>query len=351
MTTSNPASDITRTLEEEAQRGNVPRYDLIIIGAGPGGISMAHEAIAAGVAKERVLLVEKAAEHSFTLKKYYPDNKLVTANYKGFEAVCSGVMCLRDSSKQETISYLDEAIRANSMQVRYGETVNSIAKHDTEQRFTVVTDKNTYDCRVVSIAIGILGKPNKPEYKLPASLKGRLLFDLTTFEVRGSEVLVVGGGDSASEYCQYLVQKGNRVTLSYRQAAFTRMNDINRQSLLALAAQEQVEILYGSNIARIADSGGAPEVTFVGEEFGVRKYDYIVYALGGTTPSNFLKTIGIEFNGEQPYMKDGLETNVPGLFLIGDLSAGTKGGSIIWAFNSANTAIKRMCRDYLACNI
>ena len=38
---------------------------------------------------------------------------------------------------------------------------------------------------------------------------------------------MVGGGDSASEYCQYLVQRGNRVTLSYRRAEFVRMNDIN----------------------------------------------------------------------------------------------------------------------------
>lgn len=323
---------------------------MIIIGAGPAGISMANEAIAAGVSHEQVLLIEKTAEHSFSLKKYYPDNKLVTANYKGFEAVCNGVMCLKDSSKEETISYLDEAIRANGIRVHYAESVSKIAKHDPEQRFTVTTDKDEYDCRVVAIAIGILGKPNKPEYKLPVSLKGRLLFDLTSVEVSGSNVLVVGGGDSASEYCQYLVQKGNRVSLSYRQTSFTRMNDINRKSLLALAAQQQVEIFYGSNVTRVTDAGGCPEVTFAGDQLGARKYDYVVYALGGTTPNNFLKMIGIEFDGEQPTMKDGHETNVPGLFLIGDLSAGTKGGSIIWAFNSANTAMKRICRDYLACN-
>jgi hypothetical protein len=38
---------------------------------------------------------------------------------------------------------------------------------------------------------------------------------------------------------------------------------------------------------------------------------------------------------------------VPGLFLVGDLSAGTKGGSIIWAFNSTNTAMKKIGKDYL----
>ena len=59
--------------------------------------------------------------------------------------------------------------------------------------------------------------------------------------------------------------------------------------------------------------------------------------------------IGIEFNGDEPYLKDGYETNVPGMFLVGDLRAGTNGGSIIWAINSANTAMKRICGDHLHC--
>lgn len=59
--------------------------------------------------------------------------------------------------------------------------------------------------------------------------------------------------------------------------------------------------------------------------------------------------IGIEFDAPEPVLKEGYETNIPGLFLIGDLSAGKKGGSIVWAFNSANTAMKRICGNYLLC--
>jgi thioredoxin reductase (NADPH) len=321
-------------------------YDLLIIGAGPGGIGMAIEAIAAGIRPESVLMIEKAAEHSFMLKKYYPESKLVTANYKGFEAVCTGVMCLRDSSKNETISYLDRAITENHIVVRYNESVYAIHKHDGEQRFTVLTDKGTYDTKVIVVAIGILGKPNKPGYRLPHSLKDRLLFDITSREVAGADVLVVGGGDSASEYCQYLVQQGNRVALSYRKGSFTRMNPINLESILGLAADGRVEVLFGSTITGIQDRGGKPEVSFDG--LPAKIFDYVLYALGGTSPRNFLKTIGIEFDGEDPYLKDGYETNVPGMFLIGDLSAGTQGGSIIWAFNSANAAMKRIGKEYLA---
>lgn len=320
-------------------------YDIIVIGAGPGGISMAAEAVSAGVPAERVLLLEKAAEHSFSIKKYYPDKKLVTANYKGFEAVCLGVLCIPDLSKADTITYLDAAIEAYNLQARYNEAVYKIHKHFPNGGFTVFSDKGEYNAKVVAIAIGILGKPNKPDYPIPPALKNRAVFDVTSFPITNSRVLVVGGGDSASEYAQYLVQEGNTVSFSYRRTELTRMNDLNRQSLLALAERSSVELLLGSNISGLRESGGLPVANF--NALGEREFDYIVYALGGSTPANFLKLIGIEFNGDDPILCDNYETSVPGLFLIGDLSAGTKGGSIIWAFNSAKRAMQQAVKNYL----
>ncbi len=328
-------------------RNSMPMTDMIIIGAGPAGISMAAEARSAGLPPDHVLVLEKAPEHSFSIKKYYPENKLVTANYKGFEAVCTGVLCMPDMSKSETITYLDRTLRQYDIQVRYEETVHRISRHEAEQRFTVISDKGEYETRTVVIAIGILGKPNRPAYSLPRTLRNRLLFDVTQAPVENADVLVVGGGDSASEYAQFLAQRGNRVTLSYRRTEFTRMNDINRESLLALARRQQVSILTGSDIARVTDDGGRPQVHFAEASSGSRTYDFLVYALGGSTPENFLKAVGIEFNGESPRLLEGYETSVPGLFLVGDLSAGPKGGSIIWAFNSANTAMRKILKNYL----
>ena len=321
--------------------------DIVIIGAGPAGISMAVEARSAGVDPERVLVLEKAPEHSFSLKKFYPEDKLVTANYKGFESVCTGVMCMPDLTKSETITYLDRTLRQFAIRVRYEESVHQIFRHEADQRFTVSTEKGDYDTRTVVIAIGILGKPNRPAYQLPRTLRNRLLFDVTSVPVENSDVLVVGGGDSASEYVQFLVQRGNRVSLSYRRREFTRMNDINRESLLALARRQKVTLLYDSNIEKVSDAGGRPLVHFAGESPATITYDVVVYALGGSTPDNFLKTIGIKFNGDSPHLREGYETSVPGMFLVGDLSAGPKGGSIIWAFNSANTAMRKILKEYL----
>ena len=128
--------------------------DIVIIGAGPAGISMAVESENAGISAENILILEKADEHSFTIKKYYPDNKLVTANYKGFAAACTGVMCLADSSKNETISYLDKAIETHKLNVHYQENVYKIHQEKSEQKFFIYTDKNVYEAKVVVIAVG-----------------------------------------------------------------------------------------------------------------------------------------------------------------------------------------------------
>ncbi len=322
-------------------------YDVVIIGAGPAGISMAVEARVAGIPADKITIIERAHEHSFSIKKFYPDNKLVTANYKGFIAECTGVMCITDSSKQGMLSYIDDAIKTYDIDVRYNEAVHKIHKYPNEQRFDVYTDKGTFESKIITVAIGILGKPNKPEYRIPTSLKSRIMFDLTSTPVSDAEVLVVGGGDSASEYCQYLVQEGNSVALSYRKKDFSRMNDINRKSLLALAKRHQVELQLESDIASVTESGGKPNVAYKQDKFGNRTFDYLVYALGGTTPTNFLKTIGIGFDGKDPVLKNTVETSVPGMFLLGDLSAGPKGGSIIWAFNASQRAMQMISTKYL----
>jgi thioredoxin reductase (NADPH) len=258
-------------------------------------------------------------------------------------------MCLGDSSKHETISYLDKSIEDHKLNVHYNETVYKIHQEKTEQKFVIYTDKKTYESKVVVIAVGILGKPNKPEYNIPATLNEKVLFDVTSKEIKSSKVLVVGGGDSASEYCQFLHQVGNDVTLSYRKDNFNRMNEINKESLVTLAESNEIKLKLSSNITSIDAENGNPKAVF--DENETELFDFVVYALGGSTPENFLKLIGIEFDGPNPILKEGYETTIPGLFLTGDLSAGKRGGSIVWAFNSANTAIKKICNKYLACKI
>ncbi len=324
--------------------------DLVIVGAGPAGIALGAEAVAAGIPPARLLILERGEAHSFSIRKFYPDSKLVTANYKGLAAVCTGVLCLTDASKGETLTYLDRAIEDNGLAVHYGEAVGAIRPRDGF--FLVETPVFTYRAKTCAVAIGILGRPRKPDWPIPTALRSRITFDITSVTLRKLDVLVVGGGDSASEYAQYLVQEGCRVVLSTRGLSFPRMNDINRTSLEALEEQGRVLVLRGTNVTGVESDRGRPRVRFAEEgdkRPGLETFDHVVLALGGTTPENFLKTIGIDFDGAVPVLREGYETSIPGLFLVGDLTAGKTGGSIISAFNSANEAMRALCEGHLDC--
>jgi thioredoxin reductase (NADPH) len=328
-------------------------YDLIIIGAGPGGIALAAEAQASGIDPSRTLILEKAATHNWAIRQLYPEQKLTTANYKGFQARCEGLLCIGDMTKSETIDYFDRIIADYKLNLQYEAEVYAMRPVADEMgaRFRVESSKGTYETRVLAIAIGIFGRPNKPkEYRFPPALKGRLLFDITSQRIEGEDVLVVGGGDTAAEYVEYLRKQGNRVTLSYRGTEFRRLNEQNRATLRDMEERGEVLILRGSNITGVENDGERPRAVFKEEQYAARTFDRVVYALGGTTPTNFLRMLGIEFDDEGPVFNENGETNVAGLFLIGDLVVGKTGGSIITAFNSAVRAVRSICASYLSCS-
>ncbi|MBA3440514.1 MAG: NAD(P)-binding domain-containing protein [Pyrinomonadaceae bacterium] len=327
-------------------------YDLLVIGAGPAGIALAAEARAAGLDTSRVLLLEKGAAHTWAIRQFYPEQKLTTANYKGYAANCEGLLCITDMTKQEMIEFFDQIIESYGLNIRYGEEVYAMRRIEEPDGayFRVESSQGVYESRVIAVAIGVLGRPNKPkEYRLPPSLKERLLFDITSHKIENETVLVVGGGDTAAEYVEHLYQQHNQLTLSYRQPELTRLNERNHATLMAMEQRGEVAILRASNILRVEDEGGRPRVFFKEEEHRPRTFDRIVYALGGTTPTNFLRALGIGFGEDGPVFDATGKTNVPGLFLIGDLTVSKTGGSIITAFNSSARAILRICENHLSC--
>src|SRR6266446_8004754 len=327
-------------------------HALIIIGAGPGGIALAAEASASGVNSSQILILEKGPTHNSAIRQFYPEQKLTTANYKGFAARCEGLLCVRDMTKPETLQFFDKIISDYRVNIEFNAEVYGMRGLEEEggARFRVESSQGVYESKVLACAIGIFGRPNKPkEYRLMPSLKERLLFDMTSHAIQNEDVLVVGGGDTAAEYVQYLHQQLNRVTLSYRQTEFTRLSKQNQDALFAMEERNEVRILRGSNIKQVEDEAGRPRVVFNEPEFSTRAFDRVIYALGGTTPTNFLRTLGIAFNDQGPLFDQAGATNVVGLYLIGDLVVGKKGGSIITAFNSAVRAMKSICIHDLSC--
>src|SRR5260221_5361834 len=297
-------------------------HDLIIIGAGPGGIALAAEAFASGIDPKQIVILEKGPTHNSAIRQLYPDKKLTTANYKGFAARCEGLLCVGDMTKPETLQFFDKIISDYHVNIEFNAEVYGMWRLDGkgEARFQVESSQGVYESKVLACAIGIFGRPNKPkEYRLPPTLKERLLFDMTAQQIQNEAVLVVGGGDTAAEYVQYLHPQGNRVMLSYRKANFTRLNQQNHDELLAMEQHGDDEKLRSSNIKEIEDEGGRPRISVAEPEYTAVILDRVIFALGGTTPTNFLHTLGINFNGDGPVFDEAGANKDEGLFLIGDL--------------------------------
>src|ERR1700752_3973902 len=94
-------------------------YELVIIGAGPGGIALAAEAFASGIDPNQILILEKSHQHNWAIRQLYPEQKITTANYKGFEAKCEGLLCLSDMTKTQTIEYFDKVISDYHINIKY----------------------------------------------------------------------------------------------------------------------------------------------------------------------------------------------------------------------------------------
>src|SRR4030095_9852245 len=107
---------------------------------------------------------------------------------------------------------------------------------------------------------------------------------MTSQVIQNEDVLVVGCGDTASEYVQYLLGQTNRVTLSYRQAQFSRLSKQNHDALFAMEERNEVEILRASNIKQVEDEGGRPRVVFVEAEFSTRTFDCVFSHIRGRPP-------------------------------------------------------------------
>lgn len=234
--------------------------------------------------------------------------------------------------------------------MHYREEVHRIGR-EPDGWLRVESGPDAYRAPVVVIAIGILGRPNKPSYPVPREVSRLVRFDVTGEPLRGLDILVIGGGDTATEYCQFLVQEGNRVTLSYRGPDLTRPNPINRDSVLALERRGRLSIRLDSEVAALAAAEGRVRVLFSRPLGAGMEVDRVIYALGGTTPENFLKSVGIEFEGGSPRLTKSFATSVPGLYLAGDLTAGKRGGSIILAFNTAAVAMRKICEDHGICRV
>ncbi|BAF70840.1 NAD(P)-binding domain-containing protein [Nitratiruptor sp. SB155-2] len=300
-------------------------YDIAIIGAGPAGIGTAIESFIFGI--KNILLIEKAENHSATIRTFYKDNKRVDKDWMGQKVECEGRIIFMDGTKETTLDLFDKMLDRHKIETRFNTEVEKVEKKG--DIFIVTTTNNdTFQAKNVVIAIGKMGKPNKPSYKIPPSIKQFVNFNLDKCQ-KGEKVLVVGGGNSAAEYAYFLADTNN-VTLNYRREKFTRLNPENERIINEYANGDKLRLKLGVDITGLESEHGKPKVNFTDGSSEV--YDRIIYAIGGTTPTEFLKKCGIEVVDNRVEVNENYETKTPGLFAAGDIVTPT-GGSIAIALN------------------
>jgi len=299
-------------------------HELAIIGAGPAGIATAVESYLQGV--RDIVLLEKDTNHNSTIRKYYKDNKRVDVDWKGQKVELDGRIYFVDGTKETTLDFFDEILNNHSVELQTHVEVQSIEKK--EGHFEVQMAGKVLLATNVVVTIGRMGKPNKPSYKVPSSIRKKIAYTLDDCS-EGEKILVVGGGDSAVEYAVDLSEK-NEVSICYRRETFRRANPTNQKDIANAISHKEVEPILGININGLEDDEGRVKVLF--SEVEAVTYDRVIYAIGGTTPSAFLSSSGIEEADGKPVHNDNYETNIKGLFVAGDITQ-ESGGSIALGLN------------------
>ena len=259
-------------------------FDLLVIGAGPAGISASLRAIEQ---KVNYITIERD-EIGGTVAKY-PRQKLVMTSPVEFPMY--GKFKKMQLSKENLLAFWDMILNRSDFNVSTGEKVEDVKRGD-DGIFTVITGTNQYRARAVILALGKAGEPRKLGVKgeeLPKVMCRLIEAD----HYINKKILIVGGGDSAVEAAMGLAnQSGNQVTLSYRSERFSRIKERNAKRIEEYAKSGKVKVLFNSNPVEFKPESVIIDVTGSRQEI---PNDFVWIFAGGTPPNAFLKKIGVGF--------------------------------------------------------
>ncbi|MDO8262362.1 MAG: NAD(P)-binding domain-containing protein [Gallionella sp.] len=257
-------------------------YDVIIIGAGPAGISATLGAQEAGL---RYLTLEQEDAIGGTAL-HYPRQKIVMTAPMTLPQI--GIIKLTEISKEALIELWTDVAQKTGIKINFNERMDALRNENG--KFIVSTPKGQYTAGSVLLAIGRRGTPRKLD--VPGEELAKVCYRLTDpSQYQGKHALVVGGGDSALEAALSLAEEpGTTVTLAHRSEVFTGAKPKNRERIKAAEQNGRVKVLMKSKVLQIEkervllDHNGHPmEIPS----------DVVIVCAGGTLPIPMLKEIGI----------------------------------------------------------
>jgi thioredoxin reductase len=265
-----------------ALENNGNPLDVVIIGAGPAGLSASLAAID-GKLKYKVIEQEDALGGTIY---HYPRNKVVmTAPIK---LPIVGEAKMREISKEKLLEFWNGVINQAGIKINFSERMENITR--TDKGFIVKTTRGEYETRAVLLAIGRRGTPRK--LGVAGEDLPKVVYRLIDPEqYRNMHVLVVGGGDSALEAAIAIAeQPGTTVTLSYRSEAFGRGKPKNRERLKAMEEAGRIDVRLKSNVKLIETDKVV--IDHDGQDITLPN-DAMIVCAGGILPTPFLKEIGV----------------------------------------------------------
>jgi len=256
--------------------------DVVIVGAGPSGLSAS-----LGALKHKLRFVTVEQESLGGTVSHYPRGKIVMT--QAAELPLVGKVKLRETTKESLMAFWEKVVADTGLKVNCGERMESITPNGNG--FTVKTSKAEYLTSNVLLTIGRRGTPRK--LGAPGEEMSKVVYRLIDPEqYRGQKVLVVGGGDSAMEAATSIAeQPGSHVTLSYRSDAFSRAKEKNRQRVQDAEAAGTLRVLLKSTVKEIREDGVTLEQD--GKVIDIPN-DAVIVSAGGILPTPMLKEIGIQ---------------------------------------------------------
>ncbi len=264
--------------------------DVIIIGAGPAGIS------ATLAAKQHGLSSITLEQHSLGGTVYtFPRAKIVMTAPMNLPLF--GKVKLYDTSKDELLNLWHEVITKHDIEITENTKVDLITPLPGDT-FKVVTNKGKeYICNNVLLAIGRRGTPRK--LNIPGEDKPKVAYRLLEPErISGKKIVVVGGGDSAIESA-LLLKDENEVVLSYRKDKFSRLKPKNKEKVIKAIEDNSLDVVFNSNLLQIEDDSVSLQTTSGNEKL---ENDLVYIFAGGELPTKFLENAGVQITRRFGYV-------------------------------------------------
>ena len=295
--------------------------DLIIIGAGPAGLSAAEAAVEAGL---DYLVIEKGTIAN-TIRQY-PVGRAMFSTPNEVEMHEGTLKPVREKpTREEMLSHYIHFVLDLDLHINTAETVVSV-NGNIDEGFVVKTNVSEYKARRVLFAIGAMERPrriNVPGEELP---KVHHLFVEPYAYVR-KDALVVGGGNSAAEAALFLSEEGARTTMAIwredwenRDPKAGAMKHWVRTPLEAEVTAGRLRVVLYKHVVEIRETD-VTLTTDAGESLTIPN-DVVFVLVGSDADLTLLKQLGVQTESgklaEVPvYDPETFETNVRGIYVAG----------------------------------